>query len=271
VGWTADSRQLATMCNGQHYTVVLFERGNPSPVRTAGLVGEPECTPVQRGMVVAPDGGRATIGTQGSFESRRFIDRVGLRPSAVTLTGPSSAYATRPATFTARLLPGGAPAPAGTPVLAYREQPYTSTLIGTYYTDTNGAVTFTDAPPSRGTWSYRAHFPGNEDHAWTDGVYNLRVDALPTALSIAYQPGKKRHGTMYGSVAVTLGPTVGHRYVTVTATTSSGTQQVTASSVPSDAPLVISYPINAPTTFTATYDGSSWQQPATATTTASPY
>jgi hypothetical protein len=42
-------------------------------------------------------------------------------------------------------------------------------------------------------------------------------------MSIGYQPGKTPRSTNYGSVLVTLGPTVGHRYVEVTATTATGT------------------------------------------------
>jgi len=40
--------------------------------------------------------------------------------------------------------------------------------------------------------------------------------------------------------------------------------------VPTDGPLVAFYPISGPTTFTVTYSGNIWQQPATATTSASP-
>jgi hypothetical protein len=270
VGWSADSSQLATMCNGQDYKVALFARGNPNAVRTAGLAGGPERTPVNRGMVLSADAGRATIGTRDMWQPRMFVDRIGLRPAAATVSGPSTGYATQPATFTARLLLDGTPAPTGTAMLAYREQPFNSTLLGTYLTDASGSVTFTDAPPSSGSWSYRVHFPGNDDYARTDGAFALQVERLPTSLSIAYQTGKKRRGTMYGSVVVTLGPTVGHRLVTVTATTASGTQPVTSQSAPTNAPLVVPYPINTPTTFTVTYDGNSWQQPATATISASP-
>jgi hypothetical protein len=108
-------------------------------------------------MVFAGDAGRATIGTDDLWGARIFIDRVGLRPAAATVNGPSSAYATLSSTFTARLLLGGASAPAGTAVLVYREQPFNSTLIGTYLTDSNGTITFTDAPPTGGSWSYRTH------------------------------------------------------------------------------------------------------------------
>jgi hypothetical protein len=270
VGWSADSRYLATMCNGQQYTVALFTRGNPLPIRTAGLAGGPDRTPVLRGMVLAGDAGRATIGTDDLWESRMYIDRVGLRPTAATVTGPSSGYATRPTTLTARLLLDGAPAPAGTGVLVYREQPFTSTLLGTHLTDASGTVTFTDAPPTGGSWTYRAHFEGNDDFVRTDGTFTLQVERLPTALSIAYQTGKRRHATMYGSIVVNLGPTVGHRLVTMTATTVNGSQTVTSEPVPTTGPLVIAYPISTTTNFTVTYDGTSAQQPATASTTASP-
>jgi hypothetical protein len=75
---------------------------------------------------------------------------------------------------------------------------------------------------------------------------------------------------MYGSVVVTLGPTVGHRLVTVTATTSSGTRTVTTEPVPATGPLIVAYAISTATTFTATYDGTSAQQPATASVVALP-
>jgi hypothetical protein len=199
-----------------------------------------------------------------------YVDRIGLRPATATLTGPANGYATRPVSFTGQLLLNGAPAPAGTTVLAYREQPFNSTLLGPLATDASGRVAFTDAPPSGGTWTYRLHFPGNDDHARTDATLTLQADRLPTTLSITYTAGKRRHGTTYGSVTVTLGPTVGNRLVTVTATTAGATTTVTAQSVPPDGPLIVSYPISTPTTFAVTYDGNSWQQPATASVTVTP-
>src|SRR5829696_5389109 len=114
VAWSADSRHLVTMCNGQHYQIALFDRDNPDPVRTAAPAGDPERTPVQRGMALAADASRVAIGTQATWESARYVDWIGLRPSAASLTGPASAYATRPVTVTATLLLDGAPAPAGT-------------------------------------------------------------------------------------------------------------------------------------------------------------
>ena len=270
VAWSADSSRLATSCNGEKAKVLLYARGNPDPVATAGLELGPWRVPDYRDLVLDTDAGRATIASLGMEGAYHYVDRVGLRPATATVTGPATAYATRPADFTARVQLGGVAAPAGTPLLIYREQPFNSTLLGTYVTDATGTVAFADAPPTSGTWSYRAHFPGNEDHAWADGVYTLQVDKLPTALSIAYQNGKTRHHTVYGSVIVTLGPTVGHRFVTVTATTSAGPAQVTAQSVPTDGRLVVPYPITGPTVFTAKYTGNIWQQEATATVTATP-
>jgi hypothetical protein len=271
VAWSADSGHLVTMCNGEDYKVALFARGTPTPLRTADVVGEPERIPVQRGMVFDPDAARVTIGSQGIWSpGGRYVDRIGLRPAAASVTGPPRGYATRSATFTARLLLGGVPAPAGTSVQVYREQPYDSTLLGTFTTDATGAVSFSDAAPHSGTWTYRAHFPGDESYARVDGTATFQADKLPTALAVAFQPVKKKRGSVYGMVAVTLGPTVGHRYVTVTATTAAGTQYVTSGSVPDGAPLTASYTVTGPTTFTATYDGNDWQQAATATTTAAP-
>ncbi|WP_130331264.1 YncE family protein [Micromonospora kangleipakensis] len=271
VAWSADSSKLAASCNLPDTKLLLYDRGNSDPVATARLELGPRRAPDYRDLVLDSDAGRAIVASRAEEEGpMHYVDRVGLRPAAATVTGPATATCTRTASFTAKLLLGGAPAPAGTPLSIYREQPYNSTLLGTYPTDSTGTVTFTDAPPSSGTWSYRAHFAGNENYTWTDGAYSLQVDKLPTSLSVTYQTGKTRHHTNYGSVVVTLGPTVGHRSVTVTATTAAGTVPVTSASVPTDGPLVVSYPITGPTTFTATYEGSIWQQAANAITTASP-
>jgi hypothetical protein len=259
------------MCNGLDYMVAVFARGNPQPIKTSGLAGAPERTPALRGLVLAGDASRATIGTDALWESRRFIDRVGLRPSSASVNGPATAYATRPTTFTARLMLGAAPAPAGTNLFAYLEDPVNSTLIGTYVTDATGSISFTDAAPWSATWTYRVHFQGNDDFIRTDGRFTLQAQRLPTSLSIAYQPGKTRRGTNYGSIVVNLGPTsVSHRVVTVTVTTASGTHTITREPVPDTGPLTIAYPISTPTTFTVTYDGTNVQAPASATVTASP-
>lgn len=271
VAWSADSSHLVTVCNGQDYKVALFARGTPTPLRTADFVGEPERTPVQRGLVLDADAGRVTIGSQGLWApAGRYVDRIGLRPAAATVTGPARGYTTRSATFTAQVLLGGAPAPAGTAVQVYREQPYDSTLLGTFTTDAGGSVSFSDATPRSGTWTYRAHFPGDESYARADGTATFQADKLPTTLAVAFQPVKKKRGSTYGTVAVTLGPTVGHRYVTVTVTTSAGTQFLTSGSVPDGAPLTATYTVTGPSTFTASYDGNDWQEAATASTTAAP-
>ncbi|HZM77590.1 MAG TPA: hypothetical protein VFC19_17875 [Candidatus Limnocylindrales bacterium] len=271
VAWSADGQQVATMCNGLDYMVAVFARGNPQPIKTSSVAGAPERVPTLSGLVLAGDASRATIGTYALWDSRRFIDRVGLRPSSASVSGPSTGYATRPTTFTARLLLGSAPAPAGTTLFAYREDSVNSTLIGTYVTDASGSISFTDAAPWSAAWTYRVHFQGNDDFIRTDGRFTLQVERLPTSLSIAYQPGKTRRGTNYGSIVVNLGSTsVSHRVVTVTATTASGTQTVTREPVPDTGPLIIAYPISTPTTFTVTYEGTNVQAPATATVTTSP-
>ncbi|SBT41472.1 hypothetical protein [Micromonospora auratinigra] len=271
VAWSADSSRLATMCNGQDYTVALFARGTPTPLRTAAFVGGPERTPVQRGLVLDPDAGRVTIGSSGLWQpTGRYVDRIGLRPASATVTGPARGYTTRASTFTARVLLGGAPAPAGTQVVVYREQPFDNTALGTFTTDATGSVSFTDATPRSGTWTYRAHFPGDESFARTDATATFQADKLPTALTVAFTPIRKKRGSVYGTVAVDLGPTVGHRYVTVTVTTSTGTQVLTSGSVPDGAPFTATCTVTGPTTFTATYDGNDWQDAATATTTAAP-
>jgi hypothetical protein len=165
---------------------------------------------------------------------------------------------------------GSAPAPAGLALSAYRETQFTSTFLGTYVTGASGTITFTDAAPWAQAWTYRVHFQGDDDFARTDGRFTFQAQPLPTSLSIGYQPGKVRRGTNYGSIVVTLGPTVSHRVVTITATTAGGAVIVTREPVPEAAPLAIAYPISTSTTFTATYEGTNAQAPASTTIVATP-
>jgi len=272
VGWSAQSSHVAVGCgNAAHdRNVVLFQRGNATPVRIARLTGLPERGPWVRALVVGPDANDVMLASQVWFDYRSMLDQVGLRPSGVAISGPQTAFNTLPLTVRATVLLGDTPAPAGTPVVGYRELAGPPTPLGTAYTDDTGTATFTDTPPVNGQYTYLLRFEGDRAYGPAEARHTVQVNRLPTSLSVGFEAGRPKRGTLPGQVVVTLGPTVGHRGVTLTATTSAGTQLVTMESVPFDGPLRVPYTVTTPTTFTAQYDGNQWQEPATASTTVLP-
>jgi len=136
--------------------------------------------------------------------------------------------------------------------------------------DATGTATFTDTPPTSGPYEYVVRFLGDGAYGPAEARTTVQVEKLPTSLSVGFEPGRPKRGTLPGTVVVTLGPTVGHRAVSVSATTAAGTTLLTYQSVPFDGPLRVPYTVTTTTTFTATYDGNDWQQPATASTTVQP-
>lgn len=268
LAWSTDSTALAVGCNHHSdvYHVAVFGRGVPTPTATVPLYGEPHRLPYVQGLVMAADKGSLLVATKVSFEYRAFLEPMGLRPSALTVTGPASGTVTKPLTLFATLIGAGAPAPAGAPLDIARENPVTGavTPLGTVYTDGNGVAAFTDVPPAGGTVRYSARLGAHASFLPAYGWSLVEVAKLPTPLSISFEPGKLRHGVLPGTIVVTLGPTGDERLVMITATTAAGTQTVTVQAVPVSEPLRVTYYVKEPTTLTVTYQGNAVQAPANA-------
>lgn len=273
LAWSADSSRLAVGCNHHTdvYHVAVFVRGSTTPEATVPLYGQPDRVPVARGLTLAPDMSAVLVATRAWFEYRSFLEPMGLRPSAVTVTGPDTATVTRPVTLYATLTGDGAPAAAGIPLDVAREDPSTGavTPLGTVYTGDGGVAAFTDTPPAGGTVRYSARLGAHPVFLPAYGSRLVQVAKLPTALSISFEAGKQRHGVLYGTIVVTLGPTGDERLVLVTATTSTGTQTLTVQAVP-ETGLRLAYYVTGPTTLVASYAGNQVQAPATASTTVQP-
>jgi hypothetical protein len=267
LAWSNDSTTLAVGCNHHSdvYHIAVFARGVPTPTATVPLYGEPHRVPYAQGLVMAADKGSVLVATQASFEYRAFLEPMGLRPSALTVTAPGGGTVTKPLTLTATLTGAGAPAP-GAPLDIARENPVTGTVtpLGTVYTDGNGVATFTDVPPAGGTVRYSARLGAHASFLPAYGWTLVEVAKLPTSLSISFEPGKLRHGVLPGTIVVTLGPTGDERLVMITATTAAGTQVVTVQAVPVSEPLRVTYYVTEPTTLTVTYQGNPVQAPANA-------
>jgi streptogramin lyase len=118
LAWSPDSSRLAVGCNHHTdvYHVAVFVRGSTTPEATVPLYGQPDRVPVARGLTLAPDMSAVLVATRAWFEYRCFLEPMGLRPSAVTVTGPDTATVTRPVTLYATLTGDGAPAAAGIPL-----------------------------------------------------------------------------------------------------------------------------------------------------------
>ncbi|MBO0731046.1 MAG: WD40 repeat domain-containing protein [Acidimicrobiaceae bacterium] len=272
VAWSLDGGTLAA--TGSFYPSLdvgaVFTPGDPTPRARVAVPddGVPRI-PAEEGLVVSADGTRMITGTLGATADGIYMDVLGTRPAALSLSGPSSAVVGQPLTFSATLSLDGVPAPAGTALTVNRSGPTGSAALGTVLVGDGGTATFVDTAPYPGATTWSVRWGGDTTYVYADAQLTGQIDKAPTSLTIAFTAGKQQGKRLNGTVVVTLGPTVSSRFVTVTATNSLGNTELFQGQLPATGVLSIPYTVTQTTTLTANYNGATLNYDATASTTVS--
>lgn len=221
-----------------------------------------------RGLAWSADGSQlfAVLQTSTGGYSLQVIDEPMLTRSALTLTGPSTAYITKTVTLTGSLTLGsGTTPPAGTPITVTRSVTGGADKTFNIGTAADGSYTLTDTPPAVGQYTYAARYSGDANTAPATASQTVNVTLIPTSLTVTtgstvytYQPTVR--------VTAHLGTTYSNRTVSIYAQPFGGTKSLLKTgTVDSSGNLTVSYTAPHNTTFSAVFSGDQRYAPATVT------
>lgn len=197
------------------------------------------------------------------------FDQPTVTTSAITVKGPSSAYAGRPLSLTGTLAFGTAIPPAPTTLQVTRtiSGSATPTQLPSVSTGPGGTFSLTDTPTSTGAYTYAFSYAGSSATTFpASASIGVSVVRAPPRLTLA--TGGTNFG--YGSVihvTAGLGGTFRNRTVSIYARPigSGGRRLLKSGTVNSSGELTVSYRAARSTTFSAVFGGDPQDTPKTVT------
>ena len=212
-----------------------------------------------RGLAWAADGSQVFAVLQdsaGTGYDLQVVSEPSFIQSALSLTGPSTAFLGRSVKLTGQLmLSKGTPA-AGTPITVVRSVPGGTSKTFSLSTAANGSYALTDTPPGLGEVPYAASYGGSAAVAPATTSFAVNVTRIPTSLTVTTNSATF---TYKPTVRVTahLGKTHTNRTVSIYAEPFGRTAKtlVKTGRVNSSGSLTVRYAAAHSTTFSAVFSG----------------
>lgn len=223
---------------------------------------------VRRGVEFSADGATLYVLTQsGSTTAPLYLHALSdptKAVSTITLTKPSSAKIRTAYTVKGKLSSALA-IPAGRTVKITRSSTYGTAALPSVTTASDGTFSFTDTVRKRATYTYKASWAGDAQHAPALGQASFKVLGLTPSLSIATNASTYRYGAT-GVATAKLGTTYSSRVVQITATPYGYSKRVLkTANVDGNGYLKGSATLSRRTTFAATFPGDEVYEPRTVT------
>lgn len=184
--------------------------------------------------------------------------------STITLTKPSSAKIRTAYTVKGKLSSSLA-IPAGRTVQLTRTSVYGTVALPSVTTAADGTFSFSDTVRKRATYTYKASWAGDADHAAAFGQASVKVLGLTPSLTLATNASTYRYGATAVATAK-LGSTYSSRVVQITATPYGYSKRtLKTGNVDAGGILKGSATVSRRTTFAATFAGDEVYEPRTVT------
>lgn len=250
--------------NGGPYApdLYIYHQGGSTPLNELGVNIPYNGELLGRGLAWSPDGSELFAVVTATYVgpttyTLETVSQPTLTRSALTLSGPSSAFVTRAVKLTGNLSLAAGSVPAGTTITVTRTQAGSSaTKTFTVSTTTDGNYNLTDTPPAPGSYTYSAAYAGTTAIAPATAKQAVTVSKLPVSLSVS----SKRSRVAYDSIVhltIHLGSTYKSRTVLIYAHDLSRSRAVLLrkASVGHSGTLAISYKAPHTTIFSVTFPG----------------
>ena len=208
--------------NGGTYApdVYVYRKGGSTPLNAFGVNIPYNGELLSRGLAWSPDGSKLFAVVTATYVgpttyTLETVTKPTLTRSALTISGPKSAFVTRAVTFTGDLSLTTGSVHAGTPITVRRTEAGSSqTKTITVRSGTGGHYKLTDAPPRPGRYKYTAAYAGTTTIAPATATQTVNVSKLPVALSLSAKPAPAPYDGVI-RLTIHLGPTYNSRIVLI--------------------------------------------------------
>lgn len=253
-------------------SIYIYRPGGARPLNAYGFSYSDtnSVTLADRGLALSPDGSQLyALTTMGSKYTLHVFGHPARAKTALTLTGPSSAFAGY-VTLTGKLTLASGPAPAPSPITVTRTGAGTTVTLPAVSTGAGGGFTVADAPAA-GSYTYTASSSSPTGTLVASASFAVHVMANTTNLTLTGSAHPNGSVALNGSLTFNGSPAPAGTTVTVTRTVADTTNSTTLPSVTTTASgtfaLTDKPPFRGRFVYTARYAGSATSGPATASVT----